>query len=105
MSYQFEHCRSPFSELTGHKLFAGVISYGVGTSTTSIAPWRLLFLVMGSVTVVWGVVLAFFLPDSPLQENFLKGKDKYIALSRIKENMTGVENRVSLSHHTSCATF
>lgn len=76
-------------------MIAGIISYGVGHTATAIAPWRLLFLIMGSVTVFWGVVLFFFLPDSPLQENFLKGKDKYIALSRIKSNMTGVEDRVS----------
>lgn len=38
-----------------------------------------------------------WLPDSPLQESFLKGRERFIALSRVKENMTGVENRVRIS--------
>lgn len=46
------------------------------------------------MTMLWGVVLFFTIPDSPLQENFMKGKDKYIALDRVKANMTGIENRV-----------
>jgi ACS family allantoate permease-like MFS transporter len=51
------------------------------------------------MTILWGVVLAFILPDSPLQENFMKGKEKYIALDRVKRNMTGIENRVSPTYH------
>jgi ACS family allantoate permease-like MFS transporter len=51
------------------------------------------------MTILWGVVVAFILPDSPLQENFMKGKEKYIALDRVKRNMTGIENRVSPTYH------
>lgn len=71
------------------------MSYGIGQTHTSVAPWRLLFITLGGATILWGVVLAFTIPDSPLQENFMKGKEKYIALDRVKDNMTGIENRVS----------
>ncbi|KAH8894000.1 MFS general substrate transporter [Thozetella sp. PMI_491] len=74
-------------------LVTGVLSYAIGHTHTSVAPWRLLFLVLGGFTVLWGGILLLWLPDSPLKENFLKGKDKYIALDRVRENMTGVENR------------
>ncbi|KAJ4213708.1 hypothetical protein NW759_010704 [Fusarium solani] len=33
-----------------------------------------------------------WLPDSPLKAYFLTGKDKYIALDRVRENMIGIEN-------------
>lgn len=69
------------------------MSYGIGHAHTAIASWRLLFLVIGGFTILWGAILILWLPDSPLKENFLKGKDKYIALDRVRENMTGIENK------------
>lgn len=51
--------------------------------------------------MLWGITLAFLVPDSPLQENFMRGKEKYIALARVQSNMTGIENRVSIKF-TSC---
>lgn len=73
----------------------GVVSYGIGHAQTGIASWRLLFLVIGGFTVLWGAILLVWLPDSPLADSFLTGKDKYIALDRVKDNMTGIENRAS----------
>ncbi|KAF4837641.1 putative transporter [Colletotrichum siamense] len=69
-------------------LVTGVVSYGIGHAKTGIASWRLLFLVIGGFTVFWGAILLVWLPDSPLADNFLTGKDKYIALDRVKDNMT-----------------
>ena len=51
--------------------------------------------------MLWGVTLGFLIPDSPLQENFMKGKEKYIALARVQSNMTGIENRVSIEFMSS----
>ncbi|KAM6536026.1 hypothetical protein FALCPG4_005547 [Fusarium falciforme] len=76
-------------------LITGLVSYGIGRSNTAIASWRVLFLVIGAITIVWGVILMFWLPDSPNTESFLRGKGKYIALSRVRDNMTGVENKAS----------
>ncbi|EEU39001.1 uncharacterized protein NECHADRAFT_3210, partial [Fusarium vanettenii 77-13-4] len=74
-------------------LIAGGVSYGIGNLHTAIAPWKLLFLVMGAFQLLWGLVLYIWLPDSPLKDNFLSGKDKYIALDRVRENMIGIENK------------
>ncbi|RSM10004.1 hypothetical protein CDV31_007410 [Fusarium ambrosium] len=74
-------------------LIAGGVSYGIGNLHTSIAPWKLLFLVMGAFQLLWGLVLYIWLPDSPLKDNFLSRKEKYIALDRVRENMIGIENK------------
>ncbi|KAH8172804.1 major facilitator superfamily protein [Sarocladium implicatum] len=74
-------------------LVTGIVSYGIGRTNTALAPWRLLFLVIGAFTLVWGVLLLWRLPDSPTKDNFLSGKDRYIALDRVKDNMTGIENK------------
>ncbi|KAI7609039.1 hypothetical protein KC343_g12464, partial [Hortaea werneckii] len=49
----------------GSSIFTGVISYGIGHAHTSIASWRLLFLVLGGFSVLWAGVIWIFLPDSP----------------------------------------
>lgn len=69
---------------------SGVIAYGIGRAHTSLQPWRLLFLVLGTVTFCWGIVLLFLLPDSPSKARFLTPKEKVIALHRTLENKTGV---------------
>lgn len=84
-------------------MVVGPVSYGIGLTNLSIARWRLLYLTFGSVTVLWAIVVLIWLPDSPLNENFLSGKDKYIALDRVKSNMTGIENKVN--KHTSPLFF
>ena len=53
-------------------------------------------MVMGAFQLLWGLVLYIWLPDSPLKDNFLSGKDKYIALDRVRENMIGIENKVTI---------
>ncbi|KAH6853200.1 major facilitator superfamily domain-containing protein [Chaetomium sp. MPI-CAGE-AT-0009] len=39
--------------------------YGVGQTHSSIKVWQLIFLVCGSLTVLWSVVLWLFLPADP----------------------------------------
>lgn len=80
--------------ITIHQLANGTISYGIGHTHTAIASWRLLFLILGGFTFLWGICLLLFLPDSPLKARFLNEKEKYIALHRIRSNKTGVENKV-----------
>ncbi|KAJ5761993.1 Major facilitator superfamily domain general substrate transporter [Penicillium nucicola] len=75
-------------------LITGTVSYGIGHSNTSVAPWRLLFFVFGPATILWGIILLVFLPDSPLKDGFMKGKQRFIAISRVKGNMTGIENKI-----------
>jgi MFS family permease len=78
------------------QLFTGIISYGVGHSHSAVASWRLLFIVLGGFTFLWGLFILAFLPDTPLTARFLNEKEKFIALHRIKGNKTGVENKVRL---------
>ncbi|KAK4232545.1 major facilitator superfamily transporter [Podospora fimiseda] len=63
--------------------FAGALAYGITSShTTSISPWRLLFLVEGAPTLLLSVILFFYLPDSPDTAKFLTEEEKEIAKTR-----------------------
>ncbi|KAF2087945.1 putative allantoate permease [Saccharata proteae CBS 121410] len=74
-------------------IFSGVVSYGIGHAHTSIAAWRLLFLVLGGFSVLWSIVLYLWLPDSPTTCRWLDDRQKLICLQRVKDNNTGIEDK------------
>ena len=75
-------------------LIVGPISYGIGMSTgTSIATWRLLFITFGGLTVLWGIATFFLLPANPASWRILSEKEKYVAIHRVRNNKTGIENK------------
>lgn len=75
-------------------LFIGPLSYGIGRSTgVDIATWKLLYITVGGVTWLWGIALFWLLPDNPATWKYLTDREKYIALDRVRENNTGVENK------------
>ncbi len=43
--------------------------------------------------IVSGIVLFFFLPDSPVTAKLLTPKQRRWAVERLRENQTGVENK------------
>jgi MFS transporter, ACS family, allantoate permease len=69
------------------------VSYGIGHAHTSVAAWRLLFLVLGGFSLIWGVFVWVFLPNSPVTCWYMSDREKYICLQRIRDNNTGVEEK------------
>jgi predicted MFS family arabinose efflux permease len=59
----------------------------------SLEGWRVMFVVLGLVTVAVGVVTFFFLPDTPMRAAFLSEDEKVFAIRRVGGNKTGIENR------------
>jgi MFS family permease len=77
-----------------------LINYGLGQIHSSLASWKPLFLVLGSVTVVWSFVLCFCLPDSPLTTKGLTEEERAIAIRRLERNNAG-----TISHTFNKAQF
>jgi hypothetical protein len=72
-------------------MFGGLVAYGVGNITTSsMEKWRLLFIILGSVTAGYAFVLLWLLPDSPSKAIFLNEHDRQVAVQRTLTNKTGV---------------
>ncbi|KAJ5088918.1 Major facilitator superfamily domain general substrate transporter [Penicillium angulare] len=80
-----------FNQLSS--VFSGLISYGIGQTHIALAPWRLLFLVLGGFSIIWAVVLYIFLPDSPVQCWYFTDREKFVCLERVKDNNTGMEDK------------
>lgn len=47
----------------------------------------------GALCSVWGIVMFIFLPDSPVSAPGLTKRQRRLAVERIRENQTGVENK------------
>ncbi|RMZ02874.1 hypothetical protein D0860_07039 [Hortaea werneckii] len=77
----------------GSSIFTGIVSYGIGHAHTSIASWRLLFLVLGGFSILWAGIIWIFLPDSPTTCWYMSDRQKYICLQRIRGNNTGLEEK------------
>ncbi|KAL2830795.1 MFS general substrate transporter [Aspergillus cavernicola] len=72
-------------------LFSGPLMYAFG-HVHSFPPWRLVFIVFGAITFVWGLCLVFLLPDSPSNAWFLSEPERVGAVDRVKEDITGVKH-------------
>ncbi|KAJ5607720.1 hypothetical protein N7537_004339 [Penicillium hordei] len=81
------------SILTLSSVFSGVVSYGIGQTNTALAPWRLLFIVLGAFSVLWAGVLYIFLPDLPVQCWYFSDREKFVCLERVKDNNTGMKDK------------
>lgn len=84
---------------TGY-IIGGLISFGFlhyhGKSFTS---WQIMFLVVGLVTVLFGIVTFLYLPDNVTNAWFLSQEEKIAVVKHIKDNQTGVENKKFKKQH------
>jgi MFS family permease len=70
-----------------------LLAYGIGHIEGSLSPWKYIYLILSSVTIVWGVVFILFVPDSPANVRWLTPEEKVVAVQRIVENKTGTKSR------------
>lgn len=53
--------------------------------------WKLIFYILGSVTIVLGIVLFFFLADGPSTAKWIKAEDRPMAVQRVAASGVGVK--------------
>lgn len=77
------------------QMLGGLISYGFQfvSPNAPMAGWRIMFLVLGLVTVSLAVFVFVYVPDTPMQARFLNEDDKVALLEHVKINQTGIENK------------
>lgn len=61
--------------------------------TTEFQSWQILFLVVGLITILFGIFVWFYLPDNVVNSQFLDNSEKMLVLEHIRENQTGTENK------------
>ncbi|KAK4628798.1 hypothetical protein CLAFUW4_08257 [Fulvia fulva] len=71
----------------------GLLGFGIGNIKGSLPSWKYEFLIIGALCSVWGIVMVVFLPDSPVTAKGLTHREKRIAVERLREDQTGIENK------------
>lgn len=71
----------------------GGVAYGVTFFQGSIEPWKLLYLILGALAIICGVLVVLFLPDSPITAGFLSEEEKVAALERVRLDQGGTHNK------------
>ncbi|KAL2204682.1 MFS general substrate transporter [Sarocladium strictum] len=82
--------------MTGVQLMVGgLIAYGTSHYHGDVMfPWQLLFMVLGIATVIWGLFIGWWLPDSPMKAKCFNEDEKRLMIERVRANETGIQNKV-----------
>ena len=67
-------------------IFGGFVAYGVSFAHTKFANWRIFYVAIGALTMVVGVLVCMFLPDSPVKARRFTDAEKVAVLLRVKDN-------------------
>lgn len=72
-------------------MVGSLLAWGLGhIHSDKMHSYQIIFLVCGLITVLFAVVVFFFLPDSPVDAKFLNDHDKLLAVERLRANQMGV---------------
>lgn len=58
-----------------------------------MAPYRIIFLILGALAIIVGLIVLVWLPDSPVHAKMLSKEEKIAALERVRDGQGGTENR------------
>lgn len=67
---------------------------GLIPESAPLRRWQYLYLMTGSINVLYSLFLCIFLPDSPMNARFLTPEEKFWAVERLASNRTGIASKV-----------
>ncbi|KAL4875350.1 putative MFS allantoate transporter [Aspergillus karnatakaensis] len=80
------------------QIVGGVLAYGVSRGFEeagyTFAPWKAIFLITGLITAVYGMLMLYFMADSPVTARWLSEEEKSIAIDRLRGNQQGIGSKV-----------
>lgn len=71
----------------------GLLGFGIGSIKGVLPSWKYEFIIIGALCCAWGIIMILLLPDSPVTAEGLSRAEKRMAVQRLRENQTGVENK------------
>lgn len=79
------------------QIFGGFLAYGIAKGArlhgSAIAPWKIVFLVTGLLTMAIGALFLMFMPDNQLNARWLNPLDRRLAIERVRVNQQGIGNK------------
>lgn len=86
--FSFWYCGLGLGQILG-----GLVSFSFQQiDNRTFQGWRIMFVVLGLLTVIIGFWTFFSLPDTPMKARFLSEPEKVALLRHVSVNQTGVSN-------------
>ncbi|KAJ3486072.1 hypothetical protein NLG97_g6685 [Lecanicillium saksenae] len=76
------------------QIVGGVVSWGFQhvAPGAGLAGWRIMFVALGCLTVVIGLSVIAFIPDTPMQAKWMTVTEKVALLKHVSVNQTGIRS-------------
>lgn len=73
------------------------MAYGIAhnskTNHYTMAPWKIIYLFTGVLTIFFGIVFLLIVPDNQLNAWWLSKEDRLLAIERVRSNQQGIGNK------------
>lgn len=77
------------------QMIGGLLAYLfslIGTDKV-LKSWQALFITYGCFSVLFGIFVLIFMPDSPMTAKCFSEEDKRLMVERVRDNRTGIQNK------------
>ncbi|KAI1075022.1 MFS general substrate transporter [Whalleya microplaca] len=75
-------------------IVGSLVTYGLGHIVSDkVYRYQTIFIFCGGLTVLFGVVFLFLMPDSPMEAKYLNERERLISVERLRANQMGVASR------------
>ncbi|KAG9317546.1 MFS general substrate transporter [Chiua virens] len=76
------------------QVFGGFVAYGISFYDGKAIPaYKIVYLLLGALAIVIGIVVLVWLPDSPVHARMLSREERIAALERVRNDQGGTENK------------
>lgn len=77
------------------QIVGGALSYAFQHVGAQVTPsgWRIMFITLGCLTVVFGIAVILFIPDTPVKAKWLSNVEKAALFKHVSVNQTGIASR------------
>lgn len=76
------------------QVFGGFVAYGISFYNGGLmAPYKIVYYLLGSLAIIVGIIVLVWLPDSPVNAWTLTKEERIASLERVRDDQGGTENR------------
>ncbi|KAF2477312.1 MFS transporter [Lindgomyces ingoldianus] len=78
------------------QIVGGLLAYCftlIDSPPSPLKSWQAIFLTYGCFSVLWGLFVLYWLPDSPMRAKCFSEEDKSLMIERVRSNQTGIQNK------------
>ncbi|KAI9063352.1 MFS general substrate transporter [Trametes sanguinea] len=76
------------------QVFGGFVAYGISFyDGHAIAPYKIVYLLLGGLAILVGLSVLMWLPDSPVHARVLTTEERIAVLERVRDDQGGTENK------------